>query len=215
MMTDRETILNAAYVDAETRHRVGPMLKYCRESGAESPAEFRQWYTEHVHGEDYLEEIAEDMSEQTAIAIPVCREYLNQKLFIRSFRGLHAQIWMRDLLRAFGISAKIASDEWDAKYGVDIIAGANGELFCGIQCKSETQRGMTDDRLTQQMRLWREDTKTPIFIIHYKEDWNGRRSIASESEMDVIRLIQTIYTERRRAMEETANRLAVVLDETV
>ena len=210
----RERALNAAYMSAEEQHRVGPLIKLCRESEAESPEDFQAWYLEHVHDEEYLQQLVDDMTRQTAYSPEMCKNYLYRKIFVRVWHGLHAQTWMRDLLRAHGISAKIAPDDWDAKYGVDIIAGANGELYCGIQCKSDTQRSIEDPRLEEQMKLWREKTKTPIFIIHYHEDFQGRRSISSDSERDIIKLIQLVYTERQRAAEETAERLFVNLDET-
>lgn len=140
-----ESDMNFFYNKGGFNHssRIGFIMKLIRTLRPLSEDEWRIWYLENIHDEDYLQSLAQEMRqtipEEYEVSAEDCYAYICDVIFRRTFQGYSKENQALQLLRA-EISPGITESpaDWDTSYFIDFHAySASGHLI-GIQLKPET-----------------------------------------------------------------------------
>lgn len=156
--------------------RIGYMMKMIRELRPLTEEEWRIWYLGHVHDEDYLTGLAEEMRRsippELHADVGQCRAYIYDVMFRRTFQGYNKEkLALRILRDAVSPQVQEAPEDWDTQYFIDFyVRGPNGRLI-GIQLKPETfYRGGYQDLvdIDGKMAAFRRDHDALTYVIVYE-----------------------------------------------
>lgn len=140
-----EIVLNKYYNEGgfNDPHRIGYLMSMIRKLRPLTEEEWILWYLENVHGDRFLDALAEEMQQSIPghyrVSKNECKAYIYDVMFRRTFEGYdkekQALILLREIISP---SVREAPKEWDTEYFIDFyLYGANNQLI-GIQLKPET-----------------------------------------------------------------------------
>ena len=139
-----ERILNNYYNIGKFNHpsRIGYMMKMIRELKPLTQDEWRLWYYNNVHDEQYVKDIASEMHSTIpvdyCITIDDCLVYVEDVMFRRTFNGYNKEKLSLKLLREYiSPDVKESPADWDTKYFIDFYLETHKALI-GIQLKPDT-----------------------------------------------------------------------------
>ena len=122
---------------------IGYMMKMIREIKPLTEEEWKIWYLENVHDENYINALANQMY----CSIPACYNatetecvaYIYDVMFRRTFQGYNKEKHALRILReVISQNVQEAPEIWDTEYFIDFfVTGRTGNLV-GIQLKPET-----------------------------------------------------------------------------
>lgn len=139
-----ERILNNYYNIGKFNHpnRIGYMMKMIRELKPLTQDEWRLWYYNNVHNEQYVQNIAKEMHATIpvdySITVDDCLVYVEDVMFRRTFNGYNKEKISLKLLREYiSPDVKESPADWDTKYFIDFYLETTKALI-GIQLKPDT-----------------------------------------------------------------------------
>lgn len=124
--------------------RIGYMMNMIRTLKPLTEDEWKIWYYNNVHNEDYISDIAQDMYDSIpsslTISLDECHEYVIDVMFRRTFQGYNREnLALRYLQECVSHLVKEAPKEWDTEYFIDFyIDKTNSHPLIGIQLKPDT-----------------------------------------------------------------------------
>lgn len=140
-----ESILNNYYNTGHYNHpdRIGYMMKMIRDLKPLTVDEWRIWYIDNVHDEEYLYSLATEMAasipEKFGVSVAECFEYINDVMFHRTFSGYNKERVALSILRdIISPSIQEAPAEWDTQYFIDFYFRSPSNILVGIQLKPDT-----------------------------------------------------------------------------
>lgn len=179
--------------------RIGYMMNMIRNLKPLTQEEWKIWYLENVHDEQYLDGLAQEMCEfipaQHNVSLAECKHYIYDVMFRRTFNGYNRENQALTILRN-NISPEVqeAPEDWDTQYFIDFyVYNSNHELI-GIQLKPETfylGRYQYKVDIQGKMESFCRDKGAKAFILKY--------SVASDKS-EIIFTNSDVITEIKKCL---------------
>jgi len=187
-----ERVLNNYYNIGKFNHpsRIGYMMKMIRELKPLTQDEWRLWYYNNVHNEEYVQNIAKEMHSTIpvdyAITVDDCLIYVEDVMFRRTFNGYNKEKNSLKLLREYiSPDVKESPADWDTKYIIDFYLETPKALI-GIQLKPDTfYRGNYQSKvdIKGKMRAFERTYNALSFILLYQQYSNQEGIVFANPEV--------------------------------
>jgi hypothetical protein len=175
--------------------RIGYIMKLIRKLKPLTEEEWKNWYLEKVHNEQYLENLAKEMQQSIPssynISLEVCRDYIYKVMFYRTFLGYNKEKSALQILqKEIAPEVQEASAEWDTKYFIDFyVKGPTGKLV-GIQLKPDTfYKGnyQTVVDIDGKMKAFCQTYKAKAYVLTYKQNLSTGIEFTNPQIIDKIK----------------------------
>lgn len=123
--------------------RIGYMMKMIRELHPLTEEEWKIWYLENVHNEEYINELSNEMFQaipyQYDISLDDCKNYIYDVMFRRTFLGYNKEnLALKYLQEIVSPNVKESPAIWDTEYFIDFYIEKDSGEIIGIQLKPDT-----------------------------------------------------------------------------
>lgn len=154
---------------------IGYMMRMIRDLKPLTVEEWKIWYLENVHDEQYIESIAKAMCDSIPakyhVSFQECLNYVSDVMFRRTFQGYNKEHQALNILReAISPNVQEAPEDWDTQYFIDFyLRNRNGHLI-GIQLKPETfyyGHYYNVVNIQGKMNAFRQEYNADVFVLRY------------------------------------------------
>ncbi|MBM3235194.1 MjaI family restriction endonuclease [Candidatus Poribacteria bacterium] len=144
------------------KRSVGPVSELIRKCVPRNIEDWKKYYYENVHSEEYLEELGRKLytkiteviqHEVLEVTEEDCIDYIKEVVIKRTFDGYMTEIQTiyGQLQNTLGMPVKPAPDEWDRLYNVDFFIEVN-DKYIGLQIKPVTFEHTVEDYKWKEMQ---------------------------------------------------------------
>ncbi|OIN96449.1 MjaI family restriction endonuclease [Candidatus Desantisbacteria bacterium CG1_02_38_46] len=160
----KEWILNQAMNrwGLNKKNSVGPVSDLIRKCTPKTLEDWKKYYFEKVHPEEYLEELGKKLYvkiteviqyEVAEVTEKDCIDYIKDVVISRTFDGYQTEIQTiyGQLQKFLGVPIKPAPDEWDRLYNVDFFIEVK-DKYIGLQIKPVTFEHTFEDYKWKEMQ---------------------------------------------------------------
>lgn len=141
----KEKDLNHYYNIGKFNHpsRIGYMMKMIRDVKPITEDEWKMWYLDNVHDEQFIKETASEMyqiiPEHMNVREDECFDYVNDVMFHRTFKGYNKEkLALKVLREVVSPNVQESPAEWDTKFFIDFYVYGNRKNLIGMQLKPDT-----------------------------------------------------------------------------
>lgn len=155
---------------------VGYTMNLISELKPESLEEWKKWYIQNVHNEQYIDILAIKMHktipEKENVTLDECKAYIRKVLFERNYIGyMKEKLTMEFLQKEFTEKFEHAPKEWDTNYFIDFfVPETDKHPLIGIQLKPDSfykGRYYKKVDIEGKMKRFKDEKRALAYVLRY------------------------------------------------